>query len=169
MLRFVRYGVVVLACVGMLMPRAAWAAGQRPAGNEQRVVDVALDAGGLFQGQVVDPDNVATVACEVVLLRNGQEVARTTTDREGRFSVSGLRGGVYQVMAGGGGGVYRLWAPGTAPPSAGSSALVIAGDVVRGQWASGHMIHLITNPWVVSGAVATGAGLALCLDKGGSS
>jgi hypothetical protein len=153
----------------MLMPRAAWAAGQRAAGNDQRVIDVALEAGGLLQGQVVDTENVATAACEVVLLRNGQEVARTTADREGRFSVSGLRGGVYQVMAGGGGGVYRLWAPRTAPPSASSSALVVAGEVVRGQMATGHVIHLITNPWVVSGLVATGVGLALCLDKGGSS
>jgi hypothetical protein len=169
MLRFVRCGVVVLACVGMLMPRAAWAAGQLPAGDDQKVIDVALDAGGLLQGQVVDPDSVATAACEVVLLRNGQEVARTTTDREGRFCVSGLRGGVYEVLAGGGGGVYRLWAPRTAPPSANSSALVVAGDVVRGQWATGHVIHLITNPWVVGGLAATGIGLALCLDKGSSS
>jgi hypothetical protein len=42
---------------------------------------------------------------------------------------------VYEVAAGQHRGVYRLWAPRTAPPSANRGIMAVSGEVVRGQYA----------------------------------
>jgi hypothetical protein len=48
--------------------------------------------------------------------------------------VKSLRGGTYDVVAGQNKGVYRFWAPNTAPPAAKSQVLLVSQpSVVRGQ------------------------------------
>jgi hypothetical protein len=48
--------------------------------------------------------------------------------------VKSLRGGTYDVVAGQSKGVYRFWAPNTAPPAAKSQVLLVSQpSVVRGQ------------------------------------
>lgn len=73
----------------------------------------------------------------VITIQVAKDVYKVVTDKTGRFSVSGLRGGQCIIVIGDETFACRLWANGTAPPmSLKSIALVDStGDdtVVRGQ------------------------------------
>ncbi len=113
---------------------------KRPA---RRVLDVAIQMpNGVLLGQVLPavgkrPDK--TVAdLQVLLLENGRPAAETRTDRQGRFRVGNLSGGVYQVVVNGAAGPavrrFRAWAPSTAPPNAAVTVEVpLKETLVRGQ------------------------------------
>jgi hypothetical protein len=168
-----RGSLVALAVLGTCCPQLAFAAGV-PVAVQPKVLDVALAEGGVMYGQVVDAQGVAQVRVPVLLRAADRDVARAATDDRGYFAVSGLQAGVYQVVAGGSRGEYRLWAPGTSPPTAQSGALLVADRaVVRGQrpllpgsestgcgtagcnpCATGLQCWL-SNPWVVGGIIAT--------------
>jgi hypothetical protein len=140
-----------VACVGMMLPPAALA-GAPVAGSN----DVALRPGGVLVGQVVDPQGVAKAGATVSIQYGKQEVARTTTDANGVFAAKGLRGGHYELRTQDGVSVCRLWAPDTAPPAAGTAALVVAGDnVVRGQYMGGWVDWMKAHPYITAGVVAT--------------
>lgn len=123
------------------------------------IVDVAMIGPGTVVGQVLDPQGVG-VAKTAVSFRavNGPAVS-TVTDEQGHFTQAGLgQGGVYEVAAAEGRGLYRVWQPGTAPPSAQSQALVVAGRrLVRGQ--GGKPFWSLTNPVILGGIV--GAAVAI--------
>ena len=108
----------------------------------------------------------------LALFKNGKEIARLETDQRGRFAVNGLKGGVYQVATVGQQGVYRMWAPRTAPPVAKKGLILVSGDVVRGQgygpgpsgpfstvtgWISQH-------PLMTAGIIATAIAIPLAID-----
>jgi len=96
--------------------------------------DVALQNGGVLVGQVVDAQGAALSKSPVSVRLAGKEVARVLTDQAGNFAVPNLRGDVYQVTAVGHAGVYRCWAPRTAPPAARPGLMLVAsGDLVRAQ------------------------------------
>ena len=98
------------------------------------VRDVALADGGQLRGQLVDSAGSPLAGVPVSLLRNGREVAATTTGANGAFAINGLRGGTYELVAAQAHQVYRLWTPDNAPPSALDNALVVGdGNVTRGQ------------------------------------
>jgi hypothetical protein len=85
-----------------------------------------------------------------------QQVAAVTSDTAGHFAIQGVHGGVYQLITSQGPRIYRLWAPGTAPPSAQQGAtLVMGGETVRGAPPGGGLKYWLTNPWVIGAAVAT--------------
>jgi hypothetical protein len=66
---------------------------------------VRLDANGKLLGQLGSVANAAKMSEMVVyVLRNGEEVARAKADAEGKFSIEGLRPGVYGFVAAGGAG-----------------------------------------------------------------
>jgi hypothetical protein len=121
-----------LATVAMLFAPAAMAA---PATHAIAPCDVALSDGGTLVGQLVDAQGAPLANAPVALLVGGKEVVRGTTNERGEFTVTGLKGGVYEVAAPGYQGIYRLWAPRTAPPAANQGMLMVAqGDFVRGQY-----------------------------------
>ena len=166
---------VGLALIGSLVPEyRAWAQGpgQRlPAIDSPPVAavpamdmtDVALTSGGVFSGQVVDVQGRPQAGSTVAVSQTQQVVATATTDANGQFSIRGLQGGMYQVVAGQGMKSYRLWAPDTAPPGARQSALLVAGgEVVRGQ---GGLRYWLTNPWVLSIALATAIAVPIALSN----
>ena len=150
--------VALLSCVGMLLPQTLLAA---PAGPQQPpalITDVELQDGGVFQGTVVDAAGAAMTNTKVVVLKQGRTVAETATDDSGRFAIGQLRGGTYQVVTARSSGVYRLWAPQTAPPAARTTALLVeGGDVFRGQM--GPVGMFLTNRWVIVGII--GAAIAV--------
>jgi hypothetical protein len=143
----VRGIAVFLGVVGICLPELAFAAA--PAAPPA-VVDVALSDGGVLHGQLIDLRGGSAVGVPVSVKTQNKDVVRTVTVKDGRFSVPGLRGGVYQVAAGQGQGVYRLWTAKAAPPSAQKNAIVFTQGLFGG---SPKM--LLANPVIVAGVVAT--------------
>lgn len=136
-----------------------------------RVADVALQSGGILQGQVVN-DAGAGVAGVVVELTNGQQSWQTKSDAQGWFRMAGLRGGVFQFQAMEQTQLMRIWATGTAPPRASQGVLVsLSTEVIRGQ----HVVHPNVNqffrvakrglarPMVVGGIVATAVAIPVAI------
>jgi hypothetical protein len=154
--RFVRGLVVALATLGMCFPEVVLAATpQLPA-----VVDVALADGGVLHGQVVDLQGTGVTGVPVSVKDKDRSVAAATTTADGRFSVQGLKGGVYQVAAGQGQGqgIFRLWTAKAAPPSAKNNAIVYT-QLGTG----GGFKMLLTNPIFIAGVVATAIAVPVAL------
>ena len=147
-----------LSCVGMLIPQAAFAA---PTVTQPK--DLALQSNGTVHGQVVDAQGVAVAKAPIAIYSGNKEIARTETDSTGKFAVAGLQGGVYRVAAAGNQGVYRMWAPRTAPPAAQQGMMVVAqGNVVRGQHGNdGPFQHCMT--WISEHPILTAAGVAAAI------
>ena len=127
-----------LATCGMLFPQyqavAADAALPTPVKSAPAVLDVALDAEGKLNGQVVNPEGVPIADASVMLHRDAKEVALAKTNEAGYFTVANLRGGNYQLTSGETGGVYRVWTADSAPPAARSGVLIVQGqNIARGQ------------------------------------
>ena len=159
----IRVLAVCLAVLGFCLPQPLLAAVQTD--HTSAVTDVTMHRGpqgNVFAGRVLDQQGVPQGNIPVMLLASGQTLAETTTDRNGSFVFANLRGGVYQVVSTDAVGIYRVWMPGTAPPSAQPSALIIAGeDVVRGQFrplrqGCAQARFWLSHPCVVAGLVATG-------------
>ena len=156
----VKWVLVSLAVLGFCLPQPVLAA----IGNAESqpvVIDIALMDGGMLVGQVVDTQGAPQVKTPVSLQSQAKQIAVATTDENGYFAVRGLRDGVYEIVAAKGRGVYRLWTPGIAPPSAQRGALVVAGeDAVRGQSC---LRSLFSNPWFIAGFVATAVAVPVAI------
>ncbi len=127
---------------------------QRPS-YKPLVSDVSLSVGGRLQGAVVDVQGIPIAGAPVVVRQKGRAIVRTTSDAAGRFRFRGLRGGVHQIVAAHGSGLYRLWTQRTAPPSSGNGVLIITkGDVLRGQIP---LRDFLTSDKVLFGGVVLGA------------
>jgi hypothetical protein len=98
--------------------------GQVPAA-ETPPRDVALLAGNLLQGQVVDTHGMAQANCEVWVSRESGSSIKTRTDASGRFGVRELPAGIYRIETAAGGAKFRLWAPNSGPAAAQSSVLIV--------------------------------------------
>jgi hypothetical protein len=149
-------GIVFLMVVGAAWTLPAFGA-DGPLPPAPAIADVALAEGGLLVGQVVDPQGAPKANLRISLQDSqNKEVATAKTDQQGAFAISGLKGGVYQVVTPQGRRVYRLWSPGMAPPSAQRGTLIVLGDeLARGAASRGGMRAFLTNPIVIGGAVAT--------------
>ena len=103
--------------------------------NSQSVVtDVALQDGGVLKGQLVDSSGAPHTNMQVVLAKNGKLVETAKSNQNGQFVVTNMKAGVYQINTPQSSGVFRVWAPRTAPPNSKAGVLMISGgDVVRGQ------------------------------------
>jgi hypothetical protein len=152
------WGAILLATLGVCLPRLAFAEATAP--PAPAVVDVAMADGGVLHGQLIDLQGSSVAGVPVSVLAQNQEVARATTANDGQFAVQGLRGGVYQVAAGQGQGVYRLWTNNAAPPSAQQNAIVYTQNPGQG---SGGLKMLLTNPIVIAGVVATAIAVPVAL------
>lgn len=161
---------VCLAVLGFCFPQPVLAAVQTD--HTPTATDVASHRGpqgNVFTGRVLDQQGAPQANTPVILLARGEKLAETRTDQNGSFTFANLRGGVYQVVSTGAVGVYRVWMPGTAPPSAQSSALIVAGqDLVRGQY---HPIRQgcaqarfwLSHPCVIAGIVAASVAIPVAL------
>lgn len=153
--------LVAIAMVGLGVSSTAFAAS--PETEKPHVIDVALGEGGVLLGQVVNTQGVSEANTPVKLFDGEKELAVSKTDDNGYFAFRGLRGGMYQLSAAEGTGVYRLWAPRTAPPSANKGALLVAGeDLARGQTGA-RIRSWLSNPWVVAGIVATAVAVPVAI------
>lgn len=182
-MQMIRRQTWVMVCCSLIMvvPRPALAAAlaslsqqadERTAATPTPTVgDVALRRGGQLVGQLFNGAGSPLQSTPVTILWQGRKLGQTVTDANGLFAVTGLRGGTYTIAAAGTSAAFRLWAPGTAPPSAVNAAMVVSGDpVVRGQGqridgcppcnAGGRVGYsrvgaLLRNPWVIAALVGT--------------
>ena len=128
MLRQLQTMAAAAACLGMIASPVAMAA--LPQGQPSFAADVALGGGGVLVGQLVDAEGKVLTGTPVSIQTGGQEVARVATNENGVFFAQGLAGGVYEVAAAEHRGVYRLWAPTTAPPQASQSITAVSSPTV---------------------------------------
>jgi len=155
----IKAGAVILACLGLLLPTPVLQAAGTDVGSKQdahvrapTVVDVALDEAGSLRGQVVDPQGKPVVGAGLSIHQLDRRIAATVSDQSGHFLVTGLRGGMYRIVAGEATGAYRFWAPDTAPPSARAEVLLVVDkQQVLGQCR--RLPQWLCNPWVVGGIV----------------
>ena len=151
-----RMQIIVLVCVGLMLPHTVMAAAPAP---KVKINDVALGNGGVLVGHIVDQQGLGIAGAQLAVLQQGQKPVQAVADKEGKFQVVGLKGGTAQVVTAGGQGVYRLWTANTAPPSAKRSALLLSnGQVVRGQHhgMGGWLLPALAAGGIIAGvAVAT--------------
>jgi hypothetical protein len=163
-----RGSLVALAMVSMLLPHRGLAT--EPVAENVKpsisIVDVALAEDGSLSGQVMDLQGVPVASTTVAVVRQGEVVATVQTDSQGRYSVSGLNTGLYQVVTEQGITVCRVWSAKAAPPSAQAEALVIDGThTMRGVMGGRPWGSILSNPWVLGGIVAAAIAIPLALDK----
>jgi hypothetical protein len=172
---FLKILAVSAAVIGLCVPQSLAAVGSSdPAAG---LCDVELRDGGVLLGQLVDQQGLPKADEAVVLLGGAEKLAETRTDGRGLFAFRGLRGGVYQLTAADGVGAYRVWATGTAPPSAQPGALLVTGeDLIRSQRgallrnAGSWLQFNLTNPLFLVGVTAVAIAVPVAIhnaDKGG--
>ncbi|MCX7427886.1 MAG: carboxypeptidase-like regulatory domain-containing protein [Planctomycetia bacterium] len=147
---------VSLACLGLLIPTPVLYAATAPTTSAPPVpqaIDVGLHEGGLLFGQVVDAQGRPQAQLPVSLVQQDRVVTTATTDKSGYFLMPKVPAGTYRVVAAKTQGVYRLWAPKTAPPAAQPGAMLVVGQgPVRAQ--QGPVGYWLGQPWVIAGLIA---------------
>ena len=163
---------VVLACLGIPLQSAA-VHGARPAVGQSHpdstscflgvVGDVELDAKGSLHGVVINLQGVPVAHADVVVRYADREIAKTSTDALGCFSVEGLRGGTYLMTVGNSTKLYRTWVARTAPPKTSRLALVIVGgDLVRGQAPFG--AFFASDAFIIAGMAGAMVAIPVAID-----
>jgi len=157
---------VALATLGLMFPAPSLQAAQGAQKMTVQTTNAAiLDIGleqGVFAGRVVDHTGTPAKNAEVTVRQGSHEVAKTTTDANGRFAVKGLRGGVYEVASGKTVGTYRVWQSEVAPPAAKEHALLILGENgARGQFGGGGGGVIIIAAAVIASLIIS----AIALDR----
>ncbi|MFH1919240.1 MAG: carboxypeptidase-like regulatory domain-containing protein [Planctomycetota bacterium] len=164
-MRVFKAGAIALACLGMLIPASALEPAATAAVDSKQapgVADVRLHDGGTLRGQLVNAQGRPLAQSLLSIRQADREIATAVSDQSGHFQVTGLRGGMYQIVAGEATGAYRLWAPRTAPPSAQPGVLVVVGgQQVLGQ--GNRILCLLRNPWVVAGIVAAAIAIPIAI------
>lgn len=115
---------------------------------EIRGTDVSLNGKGALQGTVLNASAQPVEGVDVHILHNDTVVASTTSDKNGNFSVSGLRNGAHTVQVGETRQQVRFWTTQAAPPAAvANMSVVVDEEVVRGQQAfgGGRVANVITS------------------------
>lgn len=89
--------MIVGATLGLLIPQPAFSGDPSSSGP---IRDVALQQGGVLRGEVRSPQGRVSAGKTVSIIADGQLVAKSLTETDGRFTVSGLQPGVYAVVVG---------------------------------------------------------------------
>ena len=168
----VQYAMATIASLGFVLPSGVLAAdaGRTPlptsASPAPSVLDISLGDEGTLTGQVLNAQGVPLAQANVTVRRSGTAVATAVTDSLGSFAVHGLQGGVCEVTAAGGSGVFRLWTGNASPPSAHKGVLIVANEpVARGQFFSGRSTNGQAVVIALLGA-GLGAGIAAIATSG---
>lgn len=126
------------------------------------VSDVRI-ADGVLTGTLRDAAGTPVDGALVVVSQRGIELARTTTDRDGRYSLTGLQAGQYTVASGSVDRVVRLWETGIAPPKAADSvALAGSAGAARGNGGTA-LLGGFGASGVATTAAVVGAGVGIGL------
>lgn len=157
--------VVAMVCIGLLTSQSVVLAGDM---NRQITTDVALAAQGTLVGQVIDQQGIGIPGARVVVRQHDRDLVGTVADGTGKFAVSGLRSGTFQLAAADGQATVRLWTATAAPPVAKSQVMIVSGSdqVVRANFLGGGL-----GPWFLPALAAAGiiAGVAIATSNNSSS
>ena len=171
----IRQSALLLAVAGLLIPTQCFAqspvenqpthlpATGEPASIDVQPVDASLDPGDVLRGAVVDNAGTAAPFATVVLLRKQQIIAIGQTNEDGKFAISNVRGGVYQIASGDRVTLLRCWTDGTAPPAAKKATLLQVSDVQRAQISPATCA--IMNPWVIAGVALAAIIIPIAIDS----
>jgi hypothetical protein len=147
---------------------AAWATALPPIGNgaekmvtpvstlpELAVRDVVLDGQGVLHGTLTSSQGQPQGSTEVVVRRGGATVLTTKTQADGGFIVRDLRPGLYEINTDRSCGLYRVWAPQSAPPAAQQAALIVQRTtVIRAQeWNAWRRALILGGVIITSGVI----------------
>jgi hypothetical protein len=115
-------------CYGVLLT------GPTMAGVKGIIKDIQMSADGTLYGLVAASEGRPVSDAVVQLRYQGSPVAAAKCNAEGRFAISGVRGGAHEVVIGALRTPVRLWASGTAPKGAKPVLVIVSKQtVVRGQ------------------------------------
>ncbi len=167
------YALVWLAVLGVCLPPSALAADPpKPQPQPPSVLnDVTLGFGGVLVGKITDAEGAPVAKAPVTLQHDTHVVATGFTDDQGVFTFKEVRGGVHQVASAQQVGTYRLWAPGTAPPSAKPYAR-LAASRRPARSPMQRTRKFFSNPWILAGIIATAIAVPVAIaaaDKSPSS
>ncbi len=137
--RNARILAVLLATLNWIFPVSQAQALNPPtdghATTEQRpgvhINDIALGAGGQLSGMVLSRHGKPTDAFPVTVTQKGRAVGTLSPDKSGRFQISGIHGGLFQVSAGRNAYMCRGWVAGTAPPIVRDQLLIVPEGIVE--------------------------------------
>jgi hypothetical protein len=158
----------IAVCFGILLSNTAIAfdnsrpdqsASDRSTAQRTRIArDVELQADGALRGKVFTSDQRPVENAQIELKFEGTTIARTTTDVEGDFLITGVRGGAHEISVGSMNSPVRLWKNGTAPFGAVDGFVVAASEeIVRGPGFG--LMDVVAL--AVIGAAATGVAIAI--------
>ncbi|MEZ5940128.1 MAG: carboxypeptidase-like regulatory domain-containing protein [Planctomycetaceae bacterium] len=134
MFRF-KFALTLATVAAMFMVAAPQMLAQERMSNLDLTRDVALDASGVLNGQVVDSQGKPLDGAMVAVFQSEKQLKRVTSDETGRFQVAGLRNGLYTLEVAGNEYPVRLWNAQVAPPSAKAGATLVFGEPsARGQF-----------------------------------
>jgi hypothetical protein len=140
--------------------------------NHHAVIqDAELAKSGVLRGRVFNAQGVAISGVDVAVLADDGSTVLSRTTEQGEFAVGGLKGGVYQVVAGQGCQVIRAWTEGTAPPAAEQQIMIVSDpSVVVGQYEPGTFGYFLQeakytlgNPLVVGGIIAAAVAIPVAI------
>lgn len=168
-----RHGVIAATCCSMLFGQMVQGANPTPAvpravAGQVKVQDITLQQDGSLKGQVHGAQGTPIAKAEVVVVRQGQIVARTTTDAKGQFTFAKMSGGVHQIVTEQGVAPVRIWTAQTAPGTAQKSVAIEPSTIIRAQ-GGGSALAWLANPWVLAGIVAAAIAIPLALDNNDAS
>lgn len=128
------------------------------------VNDIAFGTGGQLRGYVFNRQGQPSDAFRLKVTQNGRPATEVVTDKQGRFQVDGMRGGMFQVAAGKQTYMCRGWVAGTAPPKARTDLLVVPDGVVeRGQRPIGDLFF--ADPVMVGLVVAAAIAIPIAVSN----
>ena len=141
LIKFLKALSVTAATFGILLPHPMIANASENATARRQVEtvrDLALGAGGVLRGQVVNKEGLPEREATVSVMRDGTTIATVKANTDGEFAIAGIPGGVCAITSGKATGVVRAWSHGTAPPAASQGVLLVPSDLTaRGQHLNG--------------------------------
>ena len=130
--RKLTHAVVALACIGMVVPQAVFAA-PKAAVVTIKARDVALNTTGDLTGAVLNATAKPVDGAKVVLTQNGKAVAHTISQKDGTFTLPQVKSGSYDISVGEAQAPIRVWKSEAAPANAVHKMALASEGVIRAQ------------------------------------